>query len=227
MKDKAKASGVQLGQEAFLVTTADGQVERTMVGELDTMGYRFLNGCSVGRGHCFSFDQAIALADAHLKQQEVKLRASLRALGKRRKYLQSAEYKDEVMAAPYKVVDLRQVEKRKRTRQIKKVSVPEQYVIPGCLVYVVITPSTRYRFEGYRPFTHFVLQTMVSTVCICVDGGVHYTFTTPFVVEDFFLSKDMAMKNLFNLSKSGKLEATGYVSHEEERKHLLEDDLPF
>ena len=227
VKTKAKGNDVQLGQGAFVVVSTDGEVERTMVGALEANGYRFLNGCSDGREHSFDFDQAVATADERLKTREAELRATLRALGRRRKYLESAEYKDRVMTTPYKVVDLRQVEKRQRTLQLKVVSIPVMYLYPGCLVYVVITPLTQHRYDVYRPYKHFVLETKVQSVCFTADGEVHHTFSTPFVVDDFFLNKDDAVEYLSNFSEPGTLETIPYVSHEEEKKQLLEDDVPF
>jgi hypothetical protein len=38
---------VRLGQEAFVIVTTDGGVERTMVGAIGPYGYEFLNGCAV------------------------------------------------------------------------------------------------------------------------------------------------------------------------------------
>lgn len=217
MKDKAK--NVRLGQEGFVVTAPDGEVERTLVGELDNMGYRFINGRTNGGGHWFQFDQAVEVADAYLQLRAAELRAKLRALDKRRKYLQSAEYRANVLAAPYTVVDLRQVDKHKRTRQLGKVSLPTvPYLLPGRFVYVVVTPLTRHRDVAYRPYKHFVLQTKVATVCFSPDGVVHYSYTTQFEVEEVFLSKAKALKHLSNFSEPGTLESTPYVSHEEERR---------
>ena len=225
---ESKENDVKLGQEAFVVVKPDGQIERTMVGSLYTKGCRFLNGDSDSRVHSFNFDQAAATADERLKKREVELRAALRAIGKRRKQLKSDEYKDAVMNAPYKVVDLRQIERRQRTRDLKTVVVPEQFVRPGCMVYVVITPLTRSSYECFRPHPHFVLETEVRSACFTADGKVHYTFGTPFVVVDFILNKDGAMKYLSSFSEPGTKEQVPYVSHEEEEiGNLLDYELPF
>ena len=108
-----------------------------------------------------------------------------------------------------------------------KAEAKEKVVNPGCLVYVVIEPSTRPHDKGYRPYQHFVLETEVRSVFLRADGEVHYTFATPFVVEDFLLSKEGAMEYLSSFFEPGTLDQVPYVSREEEAGNRLDDDLPF
>lgn len=222
---------VRLGQEAFVVVTTDGEVERTMVGAIGAYGYEFLNGCSSSsRSHWFDFDKALDEAVNGLKARESRLRQELRALAKRRKFLQSDEYRLGVMGSSLKVVDLSSGERRGRTRRLKSVTIPRDYLSPGASVYVVVTPKTRTgeHREVYRPYSHFVLETKVQQVYFEADGTVHYSFITPFKVEEYFLLKHKAVKCLESFSEPGTLEPVPYVSHDEERKKLDEiEDIPF
>jgi hypothetical protein len=221
---------VRLGQEAFVVVTTDGRVERTMVGAIGPYGYEFLNGCSSGRGHWFDFDEARDEAVNKLKAHESRLRQELRALAKRWKFLQSDEYRSEVMNSSLKVVDLNPGERRGRTRRLKSVTVPGDYLLPGASVYVVITPKTKAseHREVYRPYPHFVLETKVQQVYFEADGTAHYSFTTPFEVEEYFTLKHKAVRCLESFSELGTLESIPYVSHDEERQKIDEiEDIPF
>ena len=229
MSSKDKAKTVRLGQEAFVMLTTGGKVERTMVGALEGDGYLFLNGLHSSRTHWFDFDNALSAAEEGVKKREAALRAELKALGRWRNYLLSPKYRADVFSPPYKVADLEPFENRKRTRYLKNVKVPEGYVCPGCRVYAIITPRTQTRWENvYRPHPHFVLETEVRTVYFSPDGVAHYMFATPFEVTEFFPSKDEAIKRLSNFSESDVLKDVPCVSHEEEKQKLQElDDIPF
>jgi hypothetical protein len=222
------APTVALGQEAFVVVTTDGEVVRTMVAAISMRGYTFANGLYSGRTHWFDYDQAVGAAVAGIKEREKRLRAELRSLARRRKVLGSAEHKAAVFAAPYRFADPRQIEKRDRTRHLKQVAVPESYLRPGERVYMVVTPTTRERYGAYRPYPHFVLEVEVSTVCLRADGSVHYTFSTPFEVNEIYHLKDKAVRAL---QSSLGPEASGnvpYVSHEQEQQGIADtDDIPF
>jgi hypothetical protein len=96
------------------------------------------------------------------------------------------------------------------------------------VVYVVITPATRSEFETYRPHKHFVLETEIASVCFSPDGQVYYTFSTPFIVREFFLSRRGA--SLRNFSEPGTKNLVPFVSRKqakEENAKLLDDDVPF
>ncbi len=229
MGSKDKAKTVRLGDEAFVVLTTGGKVERTLVGALEGNGYMFLNGLHSSRTHWFDFDQAVSVAEERVKKREVALRAELKALGRWRKYLLSEKYRADVFSPPYKVTDLGPGEDRKRTRHLKSIKVPLEYLLPGCRVYMVITPQTRAKWEKvYRPHSHFVLETEVRTVHFTPDGVAHYTFSTPFEVSEFFLQKHEAVKKLLSFSEPGTLEAVPFVSQKEEKEKLSElDDIPF
>jgi hypothetical protein len=228
MATETNEKRVLLGQEAFVVVTTDGGVERTMVGAMDSDGYQFLNGLYNHRTHYFDYDQAVATADEKLKVREDNLRAELRQVVRRRKQLKSEANKTEVMSSPYKVVDLRQVDKKKRVKHLKSVMVPEWYMYPGDSVYTVITPWILSRSEAYRPYSHFVLETQVSTVCFSPDGVPHYTFETRFEVKEYFLLKHKAIRSLESLCLPGSLKLVPFVSFEEDQQKLSEiEDIPF
>ncbi len=229
MAKRGKSQAVTLGQEVFVVTGTDGGIERTMVGALEGKEYILLNGQSCGLAtHWFSLDLAIEAAAEQIKSREALLRAELRNLARRRKHILSIEYQAAVLDSPYKVADLRAEGRAVRSRRIRTVTVPSEYLCPGCRVYTIITPQTRVRWEEvYRPHPHFVLETEVRRVHFSPDGVVHYTFVTPFVVSEFFLDKDAAIRTLSNYSEPGTLETVPFVSLEEEQQALLVDDLPF
>ncbi len=216
---------VHLGQEAYVLINTGGEVVRTAVGSIDARGdYEFFNGCNSYRKHWFDFDQTVAEAVACTKAKEARLRAELRALARHRKHLQSENYRAEVMSAPYSVVDLSESEKRGRTRRLKSVEQPGQYLTPGSSVYAVVTPKTQVKRdrEVYRPYLHFVLEIKVQSATLHLDGVVSYRFSTPFEVTEYFSELKQAMKLLEGLSEPI------FVSHEEEEQKLGElGDVPF
>lgn len=140
------------------------------------------------------------------------------------------------MNAPYRVVDLQDEmsldsTRRRHARQLKKIRVPETYITPGHMVYVIITPATRSSWAGaYRPHKHYVLETEVKSVCFSPDGQVHYMFSTLFVVEEFFSSREEATARLRSFSEPGTEESVPFVSSKQEKEEsekLLDDDVPF
>jgi hypothetical protein len=80
----------------------------------------------------------------------------------------------------------------------------------------------------YRPYPHFVLETKVQQVYFEADGTVHYSFATPFKIEEYFLLKHKAVRRLESMSEPGTLEPVPCVSHDEERRKIDEiEDIPF
>jgi hypothetical protein len=228
MSNKAKDPAVHLGQEVFVLTTTGGDVERTLVGAIDGNGYTFLNGHSGRMSHWFTYAEAAEAAEKVLEMRVAQLRKEIQKLTERRKILKSSK-QAEVMTAPYKVVDLRLVDKPRRPRRLVRIQVPESYLSPGDLVYVAITPNMSPPWvEAYKPYLNFVLETEVRTVCFSPDGTVDYTFVTPFVVKEFFLTKDEAIKEHESFFGRGTPETVPFVSLEEERQKLSEiKDTPF
>ncbi|MFA6414424.1 MAG: hypothetical protein WC217_01385 [Candidatus Paceibacterota bacterium] len=226
---------VNIGQEAF-VLSQDGEVVRTMVAKLEKNGYRFLNGDDDHRIHWFTFEGAVAAASDRVNTRQKALRKELRALGRKRRALETQEYRDGVMNAPYRVVDLRDemilaYARPRRPRILKKIWVPETYLTPGHVVYVIITPMTQSSWAGaYRPHKHFVLETEVKSVCFSPDGQAHYMFSTLFIVEEFFLSREEATARLQSYSEPGTKDPVPFVSskqEKEENERLLGDNIPF
>ncbi len=228
MAIKTKAKDVRLGQEVYVLVATGGEVERTMVGIIAHDDYHFLNGTYSSRSHWFSFDQALSIADEQLRERETQLRAQLRAVAQQRRRIKSEEYRTSVMDASYRVVDLRDIEKRSRTRRLKHVRVPSEYLNPDHTVYVVITPSTRGYGDLYRPHSHFVLETKVRSVCFSPDGVVHYTFSTRFDVDEFHPTREEASAKLQTTAKLPMGSAIHFVSGEEEKRELDKiEDIPF
>jgi hypothetical protein len=149
--------------------------------------------------------------------------------------LGAQDYRDGVLSAPYKVVDLRDemalvLARLRRSRSLKKIQVPMPgYLGPGQVVYVVITPTTCSRLPEYRPHKHFVLETEVESVCFSPDGQVYYTFSTPFIVDTFFLSRREAVVWLESYSEPGTKEPVPFVSSQQEKEEIakIPDDIPF
>ena len=226
---------VHLGQEAFVLSPV-GEVVRTMVAKLEGEGYQFLNGSDAHRPHWFDFENAVAAASARIDAQRKALQEELRALARKRRTLEERDHWDGVMNAPFRVVDLWDeaplaFTRRRHTRELKKIHVPETYLEPGHVVYVVITPMTRSSWGGgYRPHKHFVLETEVRSVCFSPDGQAHYTFSTDFIVEEFFPSREEATARLQSFSEPGTKEPAPFVSRQQEKEgneKLLDDDTPF
>lgn len=227
---------VRIGQRAF-VLSGDGEVVRTMVAKIDERGYQFLNGDHGSHPHWFAFKDAIAAASARIDARQKAFRKELRALARKRRTLETQSYRNDVMNAPYKVVELRDemtvgFAMSRRTRKLKKVRVPETHLRPGRLVYVIITPATRPNpgWEVYRPHKHFVLETEVTSVCFSPDGQIHYTFSTRFIVGEFFLSREEATAKLQSFSEPGTKDPVPFVSSQQEKEEnekMLDDDIPF
>lgn len=229
---------VHLGQEAF-VLSPDGEVVRTMIAKLEEEGYRLLNGDGNRHPHWLSFRDAVLAASDRISAQRIKLREELRALAKKRRTLKTQKYRDGVMSTPYRVVDLRHettlasrfwFELPRRARKLKKIYIPETCLLPGRVVYVVITPMTRSGSEEvYRPYKHFVLETKVTSVCFSPDGSVDYTFSTPFIVQEFFLSRKEATTKIENLLELATKGSVPFVSSKQEKGEIakLPDDIPF
>ena len=222
---------VRIGQKAF-VLSHDGEVIRTMVARLEEDGYQFLDGSSHHRPHWFAFKNAVAEASARIDARQTALRKSLRALAHKRRALETKTYQDGVMNEPYKVVNLRDpmtLVFMCRSRKLKKIRVPEAYLSPGHTAYVVITPMTRFNSDVYQPHKHFVLGTKVMSVCFSPDGQAHYTFSTPFVVEKFFLSRKEAVAELQSFSEPGTKDPVHFVSSRREKEEIdkMPDNLPF
>lgn len=223
---------VNLGQEVF-VLSPNGEVVRTVVAKLEENSYSFLNGDDERRPHWFSFEDAVSAASSRINAQQTVLRKELRALARRRRTLETQDYQDGVMNASYTVVDLDNrtaFTRSRRVRKLKKIRVPETYLVPGHMVYVVITPASRPElgFDVYRPYKHFVLETEVMNVCFSPDGQVHYAFSTRFIVKEFFLSRKEATARLESYSEPGTKDSVHFVSSAQEKKELdEEDDIPF
>jgi hypothetical protein len=225
---------IRIGQEVF-VLSHDGEVIRTMVAGLDEKGYRFLDGSSHRRPHWFTFKDAVVAASDRINARQTALRKALRTLALKRRALETQEYQDGVMREPYKVVDLQAMmtyAQSRRSRKLKKIRVPETHLALGHMVYVIITPMTHSesREYAYRPHKHFVLETAVKSVCFSPDGQVHYTFSTPYVVDKFFLSRTEAGTGLQkSFSEPGTKDFVYFVSSKQEREELdkIPDDIPF
>ena len=222
----------QLGRVVFQVSR-EGDINRTMVAKVyGERGWQFLNGNWNNRSHYYSFEEAVAVAEDRIKDHEARLRAELRALASKRKGLGTQSYRNSVMQARYRVADLRGAEysgKLHRPRNLKKVVVPETYLLPGRLAYTVITPRTEPKPDMHRPWSHFVLEVEVQSVCFTPDGQVHYSFSTPFAVQAFFLSRKEAEAELEKFSEPGTKDRIRFVSREDEKKWLdsQPDDVPF
>lgn len=218
---------IRIGQEAFLLSP-DEEVIHTMVAGLNENSYWFLDGSSNRRQHWFTFKDAVAAISARINAQQTALRKRLRTL-------KTQDYQDSVMNEPYKVVDLQAMmtfARSRRSRKLKKIQIPEMYLVPGDVVYAIITPTTlsESREYTYRPHKHFVLETAVKSVCFSPDGQVHYTFSTPFVVDKFFLSRTEAGTELQKIfSEPGTKDFVYFVSSKQEREELdkIPDDIPF
>jgi hypothetical protein len=237
----AAMRSIRLGQEAF-VLSREGDVVRTMVGSLKGKGkgYEFLNGDDSSHEHWFALDQALAAADKQLRSRQDRLRQQIRTLAAARRSLTKKGYEKAVRSAPYRVVDLRDPlglaewqRKKCRTRRRKKVIVPQSYARPGDFVYAIVTPLIKPYYEGastYRPHNHFVLETVVESVCFAPDGNVFYKLSTTLVPEEFFTSRKEAEKRLDSYSEHGG-EPIHFVSHAEEKTELdkmsEDDDIPF
>ncbi len=211
-----KPRTVYLGQEVFFLF--QGNVIRTAVGKVHKEGYDLLDKrCPFGR-HWFTFDQALAAADKGLLLRQETLRRQLKELARMRKKLKTPLYKEKVMTAPRRVKDLRDVEDPSRTRKLKKLKVPENYLNPGQVVYLSVLPQTRTQMElVYRPYDYFVLETEVGSVCLLPSGEVAYSFRTPFEWREFFLSREKATENLRHAAKLKHDETVHFVSKEEDK----------
>lgn len=225
-------SKVTLGQEVFVLSGRS--VVRTMVGRIEGESYSLLNGDDASDPHWFTYGGAVFAACERVKAQKARLRKALRELTAEDRLLEDERYRDSVLSAPYKIVDLRyELERRLRPRTRKNVSVPKMYLSPGQRVYAIITPATSPCYVGmgvYRPLRNFVLETQVKSVCISPDGGAVYTFTTPFVLGEYFLSRKEAMGRLQIHLGPGSLERVYFVSEKLEREELeklRDDDVPF
>ena len=222
----------RLGQEVFQVSR-EGEITRTMVAKVyEGVGWQFLNGIWNGNPHYYSFEEAATVAEDRIRAHEARLRAKLRALARRRKELGTQSYRNSVMQARYRVVDLREEEysgKPSRPRNLKKVVVPETYLLPGRLAYTAITPRTEPKSDVYRPHSHFVLEIEVQSVFFTPDGQVHYSFSTPFVVGNVFFSSQEAAQELKKLLSLTPYDPVRFVSRKDEREWLdsQPDDVPF
>lgn len=220
----------RLGREVY-VLSPDGEVIRTVIARLEKDGYQFLNGDDSRRRHWFDFNDAVSAANDRIAARQAALRKELRALAHKRRALEKQGYRDSVVSAPYRVVDLRDnvTLARARSRVLKKVLAPLEYLEPDSVVYVIITPLTRCTFGEYRPHTHFVLETEVRSVCFSPDGQVHYSFSTPFIPEEFSPSREGAEARLQSYSEPGTERLVHFVSSAREKEELekIEDDIPF
>lgn len=209
-----KPRTVYLGQEAFFLY--QGQVVRTAVGRLYEGGYSFLdNRCPLGR-HWFTYDQAVSEAGKGLVLRQETLRRQLKELESLRKKLKTPLYKEKVLTAPRRVRDLRDTENPSRTRNLKRLKVPENYHNPGEVVYLVVLPQTQTQMEYvYRPYDYFVLETVVGTVCIAPDGKLNYWLRAAFEWKEFFLSRDKATTSLRSAAKLKINDTVHFVSKEE------------
>ncbi len=190
-----KPRTVQLGQEVFFLF--QGNVIRTAVGKVHKEGYDLLDKrCPFGR-HWFTFDQALAAADKGILLRQETLRRQLKELAGMRKKLKTPLYKEKVMTAPRRVKDLRDIEDTSRTRKLKKLKVPENYLNPGQVVYLAVSPNTRTEeADVYRPYAYFVLETEVGSVCLTPDGKLHYSLMSFFKRDEFFSSREKATAHL-------------------------------
>ena len=237
-KDKVK-----LGQEVF-VLSATGEVERTMIAEIRTGDkynhfeprYTLLNG--YGGPYWFKYREALSAAEDLMSERAAALRKQLAALRNRIRHQSTDEAKQAVAAAPYKVVNLlsdypgHEHMSRRSTRKLKKISVPDTYLEPGTMVYLVVTPQVELRYGPteffYRPSSHFVLETMVTRVCFSPDGKVHLAFATPFRVDEYFATRKEATSKLKSYSEPGIAEPINFVSYKKEREEIAKiPDVPF
>lgn len=226
-----KNVSVKLGQEVFVLSST-GEVVRTMVAKLYKDWYAFFNGGSSSGDHWFDYESAVEAADRHISVRQVALRKELRALGKRRNALQTPEYRESVRSAPYRVVgsrmDMFSDTHTPRTRTLKSVVCPGEYLMYDSIVYVTITPSTCPWEDVYRPCDHFVLETKIATVSLLPSGVVHYTYQTRYEVRAHHLTVLAAAEALRAESRLGEHAKVRLVSFAEEKdwqdKH---DDIPF
>lgn len=232
-----KPRKINLGREVFVLSN-DGEVVRTMVAKIGPEGhYALLNGIPLviwdnpaKPSHWFTFEDALAAAQERIKIQMARLQKQLAALTKRSIQMEAEEAKTAVMGAPYKVADLSGNHPPRRTRQLKKVVIPVNYLNPGSTVYVCITPQTKNPRLGYRPHKLFVLETKIKEVSFDPKGVLRYTYTTPFKVERHFALKSEAGDFL---RKHYPNEQIGFVPHEEEKEKIrimmeaIEEEIPF
>lgn len=224
---------VRLGQQVF-VLSATGEVVRTMVGKIwagDKFNnfeprYTLLNG--ENSKHWFSYQDALIASQDRVSQQIKVLEKQLAMLRTKSKRLGAEEVRDAVMNAPYKVVDLRDCDVRDRTRKLKRITVPDTYPKIGDVMYLVITPQVMPKQFVYRPFEHFVLETIVRSVCFSPDGKVHVEFETPFRSEEYFVLREDAESRLRSYLKTGAKQPLHFVSHATEVAELDKiEDIPF
>jgi hypothetical protein len=218
-------SEMVLGQEVFVLSSGD--VVRTMVAALASDGhYTFLNGYDSHCAHWDSYGKALAAARAHLETRRESLRTALRQLAGRERQLQTADYRRGVETAPYKMVDPSYYETgARRTRTRKHVAVPDTYLRPGKRVYVIITPMIEPKGEWvYRPYSHFVLETEVRSVCLSMTGTALYAFDTPLRPDEHFLTRKKAEERLRSYSEPGTAEPIHFVSMKEEKEELAKID---
>jgi hypothetical protein len=224
---------VKLGQQVFMLSST-GEVVRTMVGKIWT-GYGFnnfepryilLNGES-GQ-HWFSYQDALTASQDRVSQQIKVLKKQLATLRMKSKRLVTEEARDAVMNAPYKVVDLRDCDVRGNTRKLMRITVPETYPKIGDVMYLVITSQVMPKEFVYRPFKHFVLESIVRSVCFSPDGKVHIEFKTPFRPEEYFVLREDAESRLRSYLKTDTNQPLHFVSHATEVDELDKiEDIPF
>lgn len=222
-----KTRTVYLGQEVFFLF--QGNVIRTAVGKLHKEGYDLLDKrCPFGL-HWFTFDQALAAADKELLLRQQTLRQQLRKLERQRKKMKTPLYKEKVMTAARRVRDLRDIEDSSRTRELKKLKVAENYLNPGQVVYLAVSPNTRSEVaDVYRPYACFVLETVVGAVCIAPNGELHYSLTTSFRWDEFFPSREEATVHLRNVAHLRSDTPIHFVSKEEYKAESDKiDTVPF
>lgn len=194
-----------LGQKVF-VLSRDGEVVQTMVGRLEKDEAVFLNGYTSRGRHWTSFEQAADAAREVLEARRHALRKALRQLAVKAHRLGSEAYKESVVTAPYKMIDMSDNIARFCSRKRKRIAIPADYIRPGTTVYVIITPHIMPRSVDwvYRPHQHFVLETQVRGVYMTTDGQPVYSFVTPFKPSEYFLDREEAEAQLSSYSEPGQ-----------------------
>lgn len=234
---------VKLGQEVFVLSST-GEVVRTMIGEIcagDEFNhfkprYTLLNGHS--GPHWFKYAEAVSAAKDHMAKRTAALQKRLAVLRKKVKHQSTDEARQAVMVAPYKVINLKagysghEHMSRSATRNLKRICVPDTYLEPGTRVYLIVTPQVKLRDElskfCYRPFSHFVLETVITKACFSPDGKVHLAFATPFQVNEYFATRKEAKLRLKSYSEPGTVEPVNFVSYKRELQEIAKiPDIPF
>lgn len=212
-------SNPKLGQIVYIIDSK-GKIGKTQIASLsldcndgNTIRYQFLNGESQSLPHWFVYADAVAEAKRRIDKQIADLRKQISSLRKKAKAIEADSEADTLSNLAYRVADLDTWNPSRKTKTVKRIASPKNYTEAGTRVYVVIKPETVSRDSSldYRPHDYFVLETRIEKVWFTSDGQIHYQFSTPFQVGEFFLTKDEA--------RGSCTQAVMFVSLEQEKEH--------